>query len=454
MNTSRSLRFLFAFALAAAPALAQSGAQIAKDLKAKEAAAKKDPDQLFEVGKWATEKSLMADAKRLYQAVLKIKPDHPGANEALGNELVEGKWLPAKEAADLRKKARAAEFLAKGFVEVSGVWVEKDKAEDAKRGVFHHEGDLVTKDEMVALQAGKVRHPDTGELIDAKFLEKAQNKYFPVGSDRWVDQKGADAYHADVKRPWIVRTPKGTIVSTLPLAKIEELKGEVDAGIEKVMPLMGSKTLAPSRRPVVIVASTDSEFIQMGNEVGDGTDACGSFLMEEGKAFPVPNVGDVRAAICVHRKDWAPLYVRHCAALAYANGVAEEAGADLPLWLLHGIGSYTSRFQVDAVAGGFGKQHAARAGRDIKGFLAGFAISSELTDVDIAFNIFHAGLLVAFAHNGGDPKTTAALQALTAVLSGSAKGSAGKAITNLEAALIEAEPKIAAYLQQLIAKAQ
>lgn len=451
---SRLSRSILTFALCALPAFAQTGAQLKTELRTKEAAAKKDPDQLFDVGKWAAEKGMVPDAKRLYQAVLKIKPDHAGANEALGNELVEGKWMPAKEAEALRKKAQAAEYAAKGFVEVNGLWVEKDKVEDAKRGVFHYEGDTVTKDEMLAFQAGKVRHPDTGEIIDAKHLEKAKNKYYPVGSDRWVDLKEADTWHSDLKRPWMVRTTRGLIISTLSLAKIEELKFFVDQGIDRVMPLLGSKVLSPARRPVVLIAATESEFREFGTNFGDGTDACGSFLMREEATMTLPFQGEVRPAICFNHKDWGQRYIRHCGAIAYAHAVAEEAGVDMPLWLLHGIGSYTSRFQNDSDAGWFGKQHLQKGGvKNVKSFFSGFAISGEMESKDIDYNMFQAGLLLSFAAHGGDAKVTESMQAVTACLAGTAKGNLDKLMTKLQTQLIEAEPKIGAYLQQLIAKA-
>ena len=141
------LRIALAFliALITTTLSAQTPAQLKQELKTREAAAKKDPDALYEVGKWAAEKALAAEAKRLYQAVLKMKSDHAGANEGLGNELLDGKWLPAKEVEAVRKKAQAAEFAAKGLVEVDGIWVEKDKVAEAKRGVFTHEGGLVTR---------------------------------------------------------------------------------------------------------------------------------------------------------------------------------------------------------------------------------------------------------------------------------------------------------------------
>jgi hypothetical protein len=50
-------------------------------------------------------------------------------------------------------------------------------------------------------------------------------------------------------------------------------------------------------------------------------------------------------------------------------------------------------------------------------------------------------------------KVTESMQAVSACLAGTAKGNLDKLMTKLQTQLIEAEPKIAAYLQQLIAKA-
>lgn len=444
-------KFALCLATLALPMAAQSGAQLKQELRAKEAAAKKDPDALFEAGKWAAEKSLAAEAKRIYQAVLKIKADHEGANTALGNELVEGKWMPAKEAEALRRKAVAAELAAKGFVEVSGVWVEKEQADDAKRGIFHHEKETVTKEEKLALQSGKVRHPETGELIDPKHLEQAAKKYYPVGAQgRWTDEKEADTFHSDTKRPWIVRTSYCVLVSTLPIAKLQALRTEADFAIEKVAPLLGSPTLHPKNRPIVLVAATDSEYSEMGTGLGDETSSHGACLMREEAQIEVPPYGEVRGAMCLNHKDWGLRYVRHAAALAYVHGASAELGEDLPLWLMTGIAGYTSRMHNEVDAAHFGKLHIAKGGvRNLKGFFAGFAINGEMQSTEIDANIYQAALLIHFAAHGGETKITEMLQELSGSLSGAKKGGVGKILARFQAALIEAEPKIVAYLQKI-----
>jgi hypothetical protein len=239
-------------------------------------------------------------------------------------------------------------------------------------------------------------------------------------------------------------------VSTLPRAQIQQLEAQVDRGIEEVMPLFGIKVLAPQHRPVVMVASTDSEFQDFGRTFGDGTDACGTYLIREEAKVKLPYLGEVRPGICVNDKGWGTRYVRHAAALAYANACAEEAGIDLPLWFLHGVGSFTSRFQTDADAGFLGK---GRSARNLRGFFANFAISGDMQDKDIATNIYLSGLMLNYAVKGGDAKCTELMQAVTASLSGTAKGGFDKALTALQNHLIASEEQVEAYLQKLIAKA-
>ena len=449
-----ALLFILSIAIPAILVPAQTPAQLKQELSKKETAAKKDPDALFEVGKWAGEKGLAVEAKRIFTAVLKIKADHEGANLGVGNVLVEGKWLAAKEAAAAQKKALAAEYSAKGLVDVGGVWVEKEHVDDAKRGVFHHENGLVTREEKLALLEGKVRHPDTGELIDPKFLEKAQSHYYPIGSEgRWVDEKEADTYHSDPKRPWLIRSSHCTLLSTTTLQKLLPMKQMADLGFDRAGRLFNGVEPSPLHRPVIVIAATDNEYRELGTAVGDGTDAASAFLMSDQASMRVPYQGDVRTAICVWHKDWGPYNVRHAAALAYVHGLCADAGVEVPLWFLCGVASYASRFENDRDAGWFGKQHVQKGGvKNLKGFFAGFAINGEMESKDIDYNIYQAGLMFSFAAHGGDAAATDAMVAVTNALSDPKKGGVDKAITKLTNLLIASEEKVVAHLQKLVAK--
>ncbi|HEB51751.1 MAG TPA: hypothetical protein ENI87_00710 [bacterium] len=449
-----SSRIPLVLALLAVPLAAQSTAQLKKELRKMERAAKKDPAALFEAGKWAKENGFTSDAKRILNKVLKLDPDHEGANLALGNEKFDGKWLPAKQARKLREQAEKAEYEAKGYKKVDGVWVPPDEVADAHNGVFHHDGEVVTRDEKLALMHGKVRHPETGLLIDAKDLQKAKDGYFPLGKGKWGDLAEADKFHSEMSRPWVIRTDHATIISTLPLAQIQNLKNYANQGHEKVAPLFGNREPSPAKRPVIIIAKTQSEYREYGQALGDGTDVAGAFLTRLDAEFHLGGQGVVRPAICDNEKNWGPRYVRHAAALAYVNAIAEDAGADLPLWFVHGIGSYTSRFENDSDAGWFGKQNLARGGvGNVKAFFNSFDLNGDMQSTEIAYELFRAGLMVSFATHGGDQACTDAMRAVTDALSGKSKKSATKAIEKLEKALAAAQDKIVEYLNKLIAKA-
>jgi hypothetical protein len=450
------MKALFAVLALLAPALAQNAAQIKQELKTKETAAKQDADALFEVGRWAAEKGLAAEAKRIYQAVLKIRADHEGANVAIGNAQFEGKWLPAKEAEALRRKAEAAQYAAKGLVDVQGVWVEKEHVDDAKRGVFHHEKELVTKDEKVLLMRGHVRHPDTGELIDPKFQDKAAQHLHPIGNEgRWVDVTEADKFHTDAQRPWFVRSAYCTLGSNLPLAQIDTLRQEADKAVERVREAFGELPLKPIHRPVVLIADTTQKFQELGTVFSDGTDAAGAFLARdrEDAQIRVPMLGNVRPSVTLSEGKHTPYYVRHAAAMAWLSGASEISGADLPLWLVEGAGSLARYFVNDSDAGWYGKQQMQRGGvKNLKAFFAGFHIDSAMEQADMLSHLYLAGLVVAYASSKqADPAAAAAWKAVKdalAVPGGASK--VGPAVEKFAAAMVPLEAKLTAYLQDLL----
>jgi hypothetical protein len=436
--------------LLAVGADAQSPAQLKQELKTKETAAKQDPDALYQVAKWADDKGLAADAKRIYQAALKIKPDHEGANKGLGNELVDGKWMAAKEAAAARKKALDDQYKAKGMIDAGGVWIVKEEADDAKKGIYHHEGWLVTKEELKALQSGMVRHPITGQLIEAKRLEDAKSRHFPVGEGRWVSEKDADAYHADATKPWLLRTEYTSLVSSLPIAKLEELRAIADRGVECVRKLLDSQVPHPNHRPLILIAATTDEFTTYGTKFGDETSAFGAFLAAEQTRAKIENQGEVRLAVCNFIESWGPYYLRHAAGLAYISGLALDAGAELPLWFEHAVGGYASRFDDDKVHG-FSEQHLQKGGvKDLKAWFNSFALNGTMEAKELDYNVYQAGLMLSFAADGGDAQAKEALHEVSTALAAGKGKAVDKAIDKLKGVLIAKEEAIRAYFQKLV----
>lgn len=166
------------------PLTAQSLAQLKKELKTKEDAAKSDPTALVEAAAWAKEKGMVTEMRRILQAVVKIDPDNETANEMLGFVKWEGAWVAKAKADSLRKKALEDEMKAKGFVLVDDVWVSKDEAADAKKGIHWHDGEKVSKAQKAAFAAGKTRHPVTGEFMEPDDVTKSSQGLFPIGNGK------------------------------------------------------------------------------------------------------------------------------------------------------------------------------------------------------------------------------------------------------------------------------
>lgn len=435
------------------PLQAQTPAQLRSELKTKETAAKQDVDQLFETAKWAEDKGLTAEAKRICQAIVKLKPDHEGAHKLLGDVLFEGKWMPAKEADALRKKAQEAEYKAKGMVEVKGVYVDKDKVADANKGIFHFEGDKVTREELLALQTGKVRHPQTGELIDAADATKAET-LFQIGTEgRWVEQKDADTYHRDRSKPWVLRTQASVLVGSLPLKTLQDVKAAIDEGSQRARTsnLLGALDPTPARRPVIVVAGTETEFRQLGKDLGDETSSYGAFLARSGGTVTVPYLGEVRPAVCHWHEKWGSYYAKHAAGLAYCQAICEDVGAEVPAWFRQGLGSLVSRFSDGKTAGWFGEQHVSKGGvKDLKTWFNAFGINGEMESTAIDANIFQAGLVLAFALRGGDAKVTDAMLEVTRDFTSGKGKSVDKAIDKVEKLVAEHEEQVRDYLKKLV----
>ncbi|MCA8942962.1 MAG: hypothetical protein KDB80_10420 [Planctomycetes bacterium] len=451
MRTHQKIGIGLAILSLATSAAAQKGAAaLRKELKQREsAAAKDDADAIVESAKWASAKGVTKDAARLLKKALKIDPDHEGANTAMGLVKVGDEWVTREKAKDLEQKAHDADMKAKGFVQVDGVWVAKDKTDDAKRGVFWHDGQQVSRDDKRNFSMGRVRHPRTGVFIDADDLGKAESGMFPTDNG-WVSEDEANKYHSDRNRPWVVRTEYATLLSTMPIAKLEEFKIAVDSAIDTVRAVFGGEHAPPTNRPTVWVAHDAEAYREYGNATGSGGESSyGVFLSPV--SLDVPGLGQVRPAFCDNHKDWGPYYVKHAAALAYAAGYCAAHGVAAPEWFLRGVGALAERFQVPGQTAHFAKQHVAKGGvRTLKSWFSAFAINGEMEAKERDYNIFQAGLVLHYAMKGGDEKATAALQDLCKTIAERPKESAAKrAFEKFEHVIIDAQDGVRAHLQAI-----
>jgi hypothetical protein len=71
-----------------------------------------DVEGWIALGEWATGQGLSTQAREAYHRALAVSPTDPRANLALGNVLLDGRWVSEADA-----------YRAKGFVEFEGEWV-------------------------------------------------------------------------------------------------------------------------------------------------------------------------------------------------------------------------------------------------------------------------------------------------------------------------------------------
>ena len=427
---------------------AQTRSQLKKDLRVRESKAV-DADSLMETAKWAESVGLLTDYKRLLNKIVKKDPDHEGAMTGLGYLRYEGKWMKKEKAEALLKKDLQGRMKAKGMVEFDGAWVEKSAVEDAKQGIFHHEGEIVNRADKIALQRGDVRHPVTGIFISKDDVSKAEAGLFPLGNGKWGDRKEADKFHADPRHPWVLRTYHATVLSALPLDKIEKTRLPIDSTVEFLRPLFGGNLPHPDVRPIIMVATDATRYSELGAAVGAEGSAYDVFL-----SSAVRRGGGVegRPAITYWHESWVPYWVRHATALAVAHSFAERAGTKLPEWFLRGIGEMAARNNndVENVRLWFHQQHLKRGGvKDLDSWLSKFRIAPDLERRQLDYNIYQAGLVIRFCMNGGDTKATDALMAVTKAFDKDGR-SVDRAIANLKKLIPRKEKEIREYFQKLI----
>jgi len=81
-----------------------------------------DRDGWLQLARWASQAGLGTQSQRAYQHVLKIAPNDPEANQAVGRVEVEGRWMTEDEA-----------YRARGYVRFEGRWVTPAEQESILR---------------------------------------------------------------------------------------------------------------------------------------------------------------------------------------------------------------------------------------------------------------------------------------------------------------------------------
>ncbi|MEZ5966554.1 MAG: hypothetical protein R3F56_22145 [Planctomycetota bacterium] len=409
----------------------------AAELATMEKSAKDDVAALSKAADWAKAHGLPTEWRRILQRVLELAPDNEAANQALGHVKHDGRWMTAEKAEILRNRAA-------GLVNVAGTWVPEAEADDARAGVFHFDGERVTKDEYVQLRAGKVRHPRTGELIASEDLEKAKNNLFPGRDGSWVDEAAANKLHSSLTSPWVLRTKSVTVLGAMPLEDLERSAQQyVEEAYDFALGLFG-RAAQPSVRPVILISATTDQFRDLGNQIGGPSSAYGAFLAE--RRMSVPGVGALQPAVALLDPNWGAYYLKHAVGLAVANAL----GDSLPAWIVSGTGSYAERFYNPDIANWFGKQFLAAGGlMDLEGWFRSFRIDGDMDHAAMGQRLFQAGVLLAFCRHGGDSAASKLLDDLGAAIATGDGEAVKAAVTTLEKGIVERTDALRGYVKTL-----
>jgi len=124
-----------------------------------------DADGWVALGNWAESKGLSTQAREAYHRAVTASPMDPRANDALGNVLVDGRWVSEDEG-----------YRAKGYVPFEGDWVtpaehdailrERAAADDADRRRHEAEAKAREAEARAAEAEAKAREAEAQQTSD------------------------------------------------------------------------------------------------------------------------------------------------------------------------------------------------------------------------------------------------------------------------------------------------
>ena len=113
---------------------------------------KRDAAALFELAQWCVEKKKKREYPVVLTMILKIEPDHEGANIGLGRVKYEGRWMAPEERSEIIAERRAVRMRALGLVEYKGAWVTPAEKDMLDKGFVRHDGRWMTPAKARAAQ--------------------------------------------------------------------------------------------------------------------------------------------------------------------------------------------------------------------------------------------------------------------------------------------------------------
>jgi tetratricopeptide (TPR) repeat protein len=137
-----------------------------------------DADGWVALAQWAEARGLGTQARQAYERALLASPNDPRANEALGNVLMEGRWVSEEES-----------YRARGYVRFEGEWItpaeheaiQRQRAAEAERDRQMEEAEARVREAEARAEEAEAR---------AQEAEARQDEGIPM----WYSWGGVPSY--------------------------------------------------------------------------------------------------------------------------------------------------------------------------------------------------------------------------------------------------------------------
>jgi hypothetical protein len=463
------------------------------DLAERRKAAGNDVDKLFELALWCEGEGRDKDQEDLCERILKLAPDHAGAHEKLRHHRYGERWFATYRELSAYKRAEEERMAAQGLARFGDGWAPRADVPFLRMGwAKDADGRFQSQAANERARVAAERTAAGWQQQDLTWVPPEEFEPWRAGlfkcGDVWLDASQADAWHAQLGRPWQLPGERFVVHSTLPREQARWALWWADqtyADLERAAgPLAGQKPLvvtlaslaqyndfaagnAAALRPAAEASGYSSfHYAFLADSYVDATGAAPEYL---GAAAAYWESSDAALA------PYGQHAVRHAAALAYLealdpswNAVADMLAAGpgaavnsqdfwaekrIALWLRFGIASYCERYFRDPhAAEGQDKNWArtwALANLREKGGLRAleelFAFVPDPTDPEGAARwIAESGALVSFVLDGGVPALAEAHGRWRAALASG--GDLAGATRALEQELAQAGRELARYL--------
>jgi hypothetical protein len=198
-----------------------------------------DAEAIFEFGRWLEENEWASRARRAYEEVLDLDPDHRGARRALGYSLYEGAWVSPDE---LNRR--------KGLIEFEGRWYTKHDLDELKKQI---EGDEKLRNAL----AERRQVNDKLNKIVRRFatLEKKQRQAAYDDLYRYAEELNSPELrkYADDTKAWFDEQARVICASYLARTEIHAVHTKLKQPIENFSTNLGAAiAIIAAQNPVTI----------------------------------------------------------------------------------------------------------------------------------------------------------------------------------------------------------